>query len=157
MGSHDLPERSRRLLAALVREHIATGEPISSQTLARHSGLGVSSATIRNLFVRLEAEGYLHQPHTSAGRVPTDRAYRVFVDLLLESRKPSRPAAGVEHELRQHVERSPLIDDLLVSVSHMVSRASRHVGFALAGTDVAVLQRIDFVPLGGTRVLVVVV
>ena len=80
MVSHELPERSRRLLAALVREHIATGEPVSSQTLARESGLGVSSATIRNLFARLEAEGYLHQPHTSAGRVPTDRGYRVFVD-----------------------------------------------------------------------------
>ena len=119
MGSHELSERSRRLLAALVREHIATGEPISSQTLARHSGLGVSSATIRNLFVRLEAEGYVQQPHTSAGRVPTDRAYRVFVDLLLEARRPARPAAGVEHELRQRAERSPLMDDLLVSVSLM--------------------------------------
>ena len=156
MGSHELPERSRRLLAALVREHIATGEPISSQALARHSGLGVSSATIRNLFARLEADGYVYQPHTSAGRVPTDRAYRVFVDLLLEGRRPARPAAGVEHELRQRAERSPLMDDLLVSVSHMVSRASRHVGFAI-GSNVAVLQRIEFVPLEGSRVLVVVV
>ena len=157
MGSHELPERSRRLLAALVREHIATGEPISSQTLARHSGLGISSATIRNLFARLEADGYVHQPHTSAGRVPTDRAYRVFVDLLLEGRKPARPAAGVEHELRQRAERSPLVDDLLISVSLMVSRASKHVGFAVGSTDLAILQRIVFVSLEGSRVLVVVV
>ncbi len=157
MVSHELSERSRRLLAVLVREYVATGEPVSSQALARQSGLGVSSATIRNMFARLEAEGYLHQPHTSAGRVPTDRGYRVFVDLLLEARKPVRPTATVEHELRQHAERSPLIDDLLVSVSHMVSRASRHVGFAIGSTDIAVLQRIEFVPLGGTRVLVVVV
>jgi heat-inducible transcriptional repressor len=156
MGAHELPHRSRLLLAALVREHISTGEPISSQTLARHSGLGVSSATIRNLFAMLEADGYVHQPHTSAGRVPTDRGYRVFVDLLLESRKPARPAAGVEHELRQRAERSPLMDDLLVSVSHLVSRASRHVGFAIGSTD-PVLQRIEFVPLEGSRVLVVVV
>ena len=157
MVSHALSDRSRRLLATLVREHIVTGEPVSSQALARASGLGVSSATIRNMFARLEAEGYLHQPHTSAGRVPTDRGYRVFVDLLLESRKPAKLAAGVEHELRQHAERSPLIDDLLISVSHMVSRASRHVGFAIGSTDIAVLQRIDFVALGDTRVLVVVV
>ena len=156
MVSHELSERSRRLLAALVREHIATGEPVSSQALARESGLGVSSATIRNMFAKLEADGYLHQPHTSAGRVPTDRGYRVFVDLLLESRKPTRSTAA-EHELRQHAERSPLIDDLLASVSHMVSRASKHVGFAIGSTDIAVLQRIEFVPLGGTRVLVVVV
>ena len=157
MISHELSERSRRLLAALVREYIATGEPVPSQTLARESGLGVSSATIRNLFARLEADGYVHQPHTSAGRVPTDRGYRVFVDLLLESRKPTRSTAIVEHELRQHAERSPLIDDLLISVSHMVSRASKHVGFAIGSTEIAVLQRIEFVPLGGTRVLVVVV
>jgi heat-inducible transcriptional repressor len=156
MVSHELSDRSRRLLAALVREHIATGEPVSSQALAGESGLGVSSATIRNMFARLEADGYLHQPHTSAGRVPTDRGYRVFVDLLLESRKPARSTAA-EQELRQHAERSPLIDDLLVSVSHMVSRASKHVGFAIGSTDIAVLQRIEFVPLGGTRVLVVVV
>jgi heat-inducible transcriptional repressor len=157
MVSHELPERSRRLLAALVREHIATGEPVSSQSLARHGALGVSSATIRNLFARLDADGYVHQPHTSAGRVPTDRAYRVFVDLLLESRKPTRPAADVEHELRQRAERSPLMGDLLVSVSHMVSRASKHVGFAIGSTEIAVLQRIEFVWLEGNRVLVVVV
>src|ERR1044071_1715090 len=130
MVSHELSERSRRLLAALVQEYIATGEPVSSQALARQSGLGVSSATIRNMFARLEAEGYLHQPHTSAGRVPTDRGYRVFVDLLLEGRKPARPAAVVEQQLRQHAERATLMDDLLASVSHMVSSASKHVGFA---------------------------
>src|ERR1051325_9198677 len=95
MVSQTLSDRSRRLLAALVREHITTGEPVSSQTLARQRGMGVSSATIRNMFARLEAEGYLYQPHTSAGRVPTDRGYRVFVDLLLESRRPVRPAALV--------------------------------------------------------------
>ena len=157
MVSHELPDRSRLLLAALVRQHIVSGEPVSSQALARESGLGVSSATIRNMFARLEADGYLHQPHTSAGRVPTDRGYRVFVDLLLDAHTPACPASVVEDELRQHAERSPLMDDLLISVSHMVSRASKHVGFAIGSTDVAILQRIEFVPLGGTRVLVVVV
>ena len=157
MVSHELSERSRRLLAALVREYIATGEPVPSQKLARESGVAVSSATVRNVLVRLEDEGYVHQPHTTAGRVPTDRGYRVFVDLLLESRRPARSTAVVENQLRQHAERSPLIDNLLASVSHMVSRASRHIGFAIAGTDDAVLQRIEFVPLGGSRVLVVVV
>ena len=157
MSSFDLSDRSRRLLATLVREYIETGEPVASQVLARESGLGVSSATVRNVLVQLEDAGYVHQPHTSAGRVPTDRAYRVFVDLLLESRKPFRTPAHVESQLRQQAGRSPLVDDLLASVSHVVARAARHVGFALAGTEAAVLQRIDFVALGGTRVLVVVV
>jgi heat-inducible transcriptional repressor len=157
MGSFELSERSRRLLATLVREYVRAGEPVSSQMLARQSGLGVSSATVRNVLAQLEELGYVHQPHTSAGRVPTDRGYRVFVDLLLEGRKPARPSVTVEHQLRQQAERSPLIDDLLISVSHLISRAARHVGFALADTHGAVLQRIEFVPLGGRRVLVVVV
>jgi heat-inducible transcriptional repressor len=157
MGSYELTERSRRLLATLVREYIETGEPVSSQVVAHRSGIGVSSATVRNVLAQLEEAGYLHQPHTSAGRVPTDRGYRAFVDLLLEGRRPARSSAGVESQLRQHAGRSPLMDDLLASVSHVVSRATRHVGFALAGTDVAVLQRIEFVALGGSRVLVVVV
>jgi heat-inducible transcriptional repressor len=117
----------------------------------------VSPATIRNVLAQLEEGGFVHQPHTSAGRVPTGRGYRVFVDLLLESRKPARPAANVESQLRQQAERFPLMDDLLASVTHLVSRAARHVGFALAGSHSAVLQRIEFVALGGSRVLVVVV
>jgi heat-inducible transcriptional repressor len=157
MGSFELSDRSRRLLATLVREYIDSGEPVSSQVLARESGLGVSSATVRNVLAQLEELGYVHQPHTSAGRVPTDRGYRVFVDLLLESRKPARPPMSMEHQLRQQAGRSPLIDDLLMSVTHLVSRAARHVGFALADSQAAVLQRIEFVPLGGRRVLVVVV
>src|SRR5512146_2387061 len=132
MGSYELTDRPRRLLAALVHEYIETGEPVASQTLARMSGLGVSSATVRNALAQLEEAGYVHQPHTSAGRVPTDRAYRVFVDLLLEGRRPARPSATVETHLRQQAGRSPLIEDLLASASHMVSRAARQVGFALA-------------------------
>lgn len=157
MGPFELTERSRRLLATLVREYIETGEAVSSQVLARRSGLGVSSATVRNALAQLEDAGYLHQPHTSAGRLPTDRAYRVFVDLLLDGRKPARAPANVETQLRQQAERSPLMDDVLANVSHLVSRAARHVGFALAGSQDAVLQRIEFVALGGSRVLVVVI
>ena len=157
MVSYALSDRSRRLLATLVREYVESGEPVSSQVLARQSGLGVSSATVRNVLAQLEELGYVHQPHTSAGRVPTDRGYRVFVDLLLESRRPVKPTTSMEHQIRQQAGRSPLIDDLLVSVSHLVSRAARHVGFALAQNQTAVLQRIEFVPLDGRRVLVVVV
>jgi len=155
--SFELSDRSRRLLSTLVREHIESGEPVSSQLVARESGLGVSSQTVRNALAQLEEHGYLHQPHTSAGRVPTDLGYRAFVDLLLESRKPARSPADVEQQLRQQAGRTPLMDDLLASVSHLVSRAARHVGFALAANDGAVLQRIEFVPLDGSQILVVVV
>ncbi|MGE0446216.1 MAG: heat-inducible transcriptional repressor HrcA [Vicinamibacterales bacterium] len=157
MSSYELSERSRQLLATLVRAYIETGEPVSSQVLARESGLGVSSATVRNVLVHLEEAGYVHQPHTSAGRVPTDRAYRVFVDLLLEGRKPTRPSAEVEHRLRQHAAAAPLMDQLLAGVSHLVARTSGQVGFAMAENHAAVLRRIEVIPLAGTQVLVVVV
>ena len=157
MGSFELTDRSRRLLATLVREYIETGEAVSSQVLARDSGLGVSSATVRNVLAQLEEAGYVHQPHTSAGRVPTDRGYRIFVDQLLEGRKPAKPPANVENRLRQQAERSLLVDDILADVSHLVARAARVVGFAIAANEGAILQRIEFVPLGGSRVLVVVV
>src|SRR5918994_950762 len=153
MGSFELSDRPTRLLATLVREYIESGEPVPSQMLAHKTGLGVSSATVRNVLAQLEELGYVHQPHTSAGRVPTDRGYRVFVDLLLESRKPARAPMSVEHQLRQQAGRSPLMDDLLMSVTHLVSRAARHVGFALADMQGGVLQRIEFVPLGGRRLL----
>src|SRR6187200_3064907 len=105
MSSFELTERSKRLLSTLVREYVESGEPVSSQVLARDSGLGVSSATVRNLLAQLEEGGYVRQPHTSAGRVPTDRAYRVFVDQLLESREPFRTPPHVENELRQQAGR----------------------------------------------------
>src|SRR5690349_7838096 len=77
-------DRSKRVLAALIREYIATGEPVASSVLATVPGLAISSATVRNILARLEDEGLVQQPHTSAGRVPTDRGYRAYVDMLLE-------------------------------------------------------------------------
>src|SRR6476660_3885886 len=150
-------DRSKRVLAALVREYIATGEPVASSMLVTAVGLGVSSATVRNILARLEEEGYVQQPHTSAGRVPTDRGYRFYVDLLLEAKRPSRAATAVEARLRRD---SPgrLLDSVLPQVSHVLSLASRSVGFAIRPAhEAAVFDRVEFVPLGATRVLVVIV
>ena len=150
-------ERSRRLLAALVREYITTGEPVASSLLVRAAGLGVSSATVRNVLARLEDEGYVQQPHTSAGRVPTDLGYRFYVDKLLESKQRHRAASVVEARLRRE-SIAPLADVVLSQASHVVSQASKTVGFALsAAKDAAVFERVEFVPLGAARVLVVIV
>src|ERR687887_1795466 len=108
----DLNERSKRVLAALVREYIGSGEPVASSVLVTAAGLGVSSATVRSILARLEEEGYLQQPHTSAGRIPTDRGYRFYVDLLLEARRSARTASAVEARLRRE-RRDGLIDSLL--------------------------------------------
>jgi heat-inducible transcriptional repressor len=151
----ELPERFQRLLAALVRSYIERGEPVSSLRLTRESGLGVSSATVRNMLARLEELGFVRQPHTSAGRVPTDLGYRFYVDLLLQSRRPQRPLSTLERRLRNA---RGLEETLLDSVSHELSRVSQHVGFALGpATDATTLKHIDFVSLDARRVLVVVV
>src|SRR5213082_1018940 len=128
--SLETQDRSKRVLAALVREYIASGEPVASSLLVAAAGLGVSSATVRNILARLEEEGFVAQPHTSAGRIPTDRGYRFYVDLLLEVKRPNRTATAVEARLRRD---SPdrLLDSLLPQVSHLLSQASRSVGFAV--------------------------
>src|SRR5437763_11495918 len=99
--SQDAVDRSKRVLAALVREYIAAGEAVASSLLVNAAGLGVSSATVRNILARLEEEGYVQQPHTSSGRIPTDRGYRFYVDLLLETKRPGRAATAVEARLRR--------------------------------------------------------
>jgi len=152
--STDLTERQRRILGRLVAEYIEQGEPVSSAWLAEHSALGVSSATVRNILARLEEHGLVHQPHTSAGRVPTDSGYRLYVDGLLESRKRSRPLPDIEARLRRH----GTVGDLFENASSELSRASHHIGFALApAAPSAKLRHIDFAPLVGNRVLVIVV
>lgn len=150
-------ERSRRLLAALVREFISSGEPVPSSLLVRAAGLGVSSATVRNILANLEAEGFVQQPHTSAGRVPTDRGYRFYVDLLLENKPSSRTADVVEARIRRESTAAPLADAVLSQASQVVSRVSRNVGFALRPSNSAVFERVEFIPLTTSRVLVVIV
>ena len=151
--SADLPERSRRLLAALTQEYVDHGSPVSSRWLATHGGFGLSSATVRHILAKLEEAGYVSQPHTSAGRIPTDLGYRCYVDLLLEHHRAARSTSAVEARLRQ----AGSINGVLSNVSHELSRVSHHLGFVLAPTNaVAGFEHIEFVPLDGTRILVLV-
>ena len=154
MSRHpELPERDRRILGVVVQAYIEQGDPVSSLWLASQ-GFGVSSATLRNVMARLEEQGFVRQPHTSAGRVPTDLGYRAYVDQLLTERKSARPGPQVEARLR----RAGTVDDLLNHVSQEVSRASHHVGFAIAPPgETSRLEHLEFVPLDGGKILVVLV
>src|SRR5262245_41749032 len=149
----ELPERDRRILGVLVQAYIDQGAPVSSLWLASR-GFGVSSATLRNVLARLEEQGFVRQPHTSAGRVPTDLGYRAYVDQLLSERRGARSAPQLEARLR----RAGTVEDLLSHASQEVSRATHQLGFAIApSTETTTLDRLDFVLLDGGRVLVVVV
>ena len=148
-----LTDRASRILAALVTRYIDRGEPVSSLWLAQDPSLGLSSASVRNVMAELEQAGYISQPHTSAGRVPTDRGYRYFVDRLLSRRRDMHPAPEVEARLRQ----AGTVSDVLSNVSHELSVASHHLAFAcLPRVAAGTFRRIEFVPLGTTRILVVV-
>ena len=95
--AESLSDRERQVLEVVIETYVQTAEPAASRTIARRSGLGLSPASIRNTMSDLEDKGYLYHPHTSAGRIPTDLAYRVYVDSLM---RPSRVAA--EHAEQLH-------------------------------------------------------
>lgn len=148
-----LPERSRRILSTLIRHYIDRGEPVSSLRLSQHVRVGLSSATVRNILVELEQAGYIYQPHTSAGRVPTDLGYRYFVDHLLSTRRTAYPSPHVEARLRQ----AGTVRDVLTHVSHELSVASHHLAFAcMPRVKSEIFKRIEFVPVDNAKVLVVV-
>jgi heat-inducible transcriptional repressor len=149
-------DRRREVLRTLIQLHIETGEPVGSESLSRAINRALSPATLRNIMADLEALGYLDHPHTSAGRVPTDDGYRFFVDSLMD-RPPLGPgdAAAVASAFASP---DASTEQVMERASHLLSRLSRHVGFVFA-TDIArtSFRHIDFVPLAGPRVLVVMV
>jgi len=153
--SDPLDPRARQLLRTLIARHIRDGEPVGSQTLARHAGLDVSAATIRNILSDLEEVGLLSAPHASAGRVPTARGYRVFVDSLLQL---SPLDEGEFERLRGSLATGVGTQSLLGSASELVSAMTRFVGVvSVPGREQFAFRQIDFVPLDGQRVMAIVV
>ncbi|HEX6834117.1 MAG TPA: heat-inducible transcriptional repressor HrcA [Rudaea sp.] len=153
--SHKLDARARQLLRTLISQYIAEGEPVGSRTLARNSGLDVSPATIRNVMADLEELGLLAAPHTSAGRVPTAQGYRVFVDSLLEL-KPLEEAQV--DRLRRELPTQAPTQDLLNGASSLLSDMTHFVGVVtVPQREEFPFRHIDFVPLGGNRLIVILV
>jgi len=140
----------------LIQDHIATGEPVGSESLSQRLARSLSSATIRNIMADLERKGYLSQPHTSAGRVPTDEGYRFYVDSLMgHTRLPANDAQKIRSGLRA---RDASTSGVMENASHVLSHLSRNVGFVLA-PDIAraTFRRVDLVKLPYPRILVVMV
>ena len=151
----DLSERERQVLEAVVRTYVATAEPAGSRTVLRGFDLGISAATIRNTMSDLEAKGYLFHPHTSAGRVPTDQAYRFFVDRLMEPLAPS-PAerASLERELERAG--SSAVERLILHATRVLSLISNELGVAVAPRlDTAVLEKLELIQVSSSKVLLV--
>ena len=151
-----MDERKAAILKALIEEYVETGQPVGSSTVARGAGLGVSSATVRNEMAVLEREGYVTHPHTSAGRVPTDKGYRHFVDHL-SRQKDLQPAA--RHEVTQFFATAHhALEDMLHETSLLLSRITTHAAVVVGPQpDSARIRSVQLVRLHETSVLVVAV
>jgi len=153
-------ERHREILLALIESHIETAEPVGSRTLVRRHAFNLSPATIRNVMADLEEEGFLAQPHASAGRIPTEKAYRLYADALLSSSRPLPPPPPPElRTVRQALAgQEGGVDDLLRRASRVLSSLSHYAGVGLAPRHLDhTFARVDLVRLRPGAVLVILV
>ena len=138
-----ISERKKKILAAVVEEYIRTAEPVGSKHLAESAGLGCSSATIRNELAELVAQGYLDQPHTSAGRVPTPAGYRLYVNEMMERQRYS--LEETEELNRRMNARLQELDDTIFSVSRLASQLTDYPALALTTAGPISVKRFDMI------------
>ena len=143
-----LDGRAKLLLKALVERYIADGQPVGSRTLSRASGLELSPATIRNVMADLEDLGLIASPHTSAGRIPTAKGYRLFVDTMLTVQREQLAPLALAPEQPQKV---------IASAAHLLSSLSQFVGVVMAPRRTSVFRHIEFLRLSERRFLVIIV
>jgi heat-inducible transcriptional repressor len=147
-------ERKVAVLRAIVEDYVATHEPVGSKTLAAHHELGVSPATIRNDMAALEEEGLIMQPHTSAGRIPTDKGYRAFVDALAASALQDTHRRAIATFLSDAVD----LNDVVERSVRLLSQLTRQVAVVqYPSVRESAVRRVELVRIGGDRALVVVV
>jgi len=151
-----LNARDREILKDVILTYILSAEPVSSRSVAKHGKLGLSAATIRNVMADLEEWGYLIQPHTSAGRVPTALAYHLFIGSMMEARSvPARERRYIQENLKCG---SVDADQLMGTASHLLSELSSQVGIVVTpAMGETVLKAVEFIPVSGRKVLCVVV
>lgn len=153
--SRQLDERPREILKLIIRSHVTSGEPVGSRTLAKAMEWKLSPATIRNIMADLEDEGYLAQPHTSAGRVPSEKGYRFYVDNLADSGRLSK---SEERYISRMLAESESPEDVMSRTSVVLSTISKNVGIVVAPPMAAtVLKHIEFVDLTDGKILVIFV
>ncbi len=143
-----LDDRAKLLLKALVERYIADGQPVGSRTLSRASGLELSPATIRNVMSDLEELGLIASPHTSAGRIPTARGYRLFVDTMLTVQREHLEAPSLAADQPQKV---------ISNAASLLSNLSQFVGVVIAPRRTSVFRHIEFLRLSERRLLVIIV
>jgi heat-inducible transcriptional repressor len=154
--SDNLTERDRRVLQAVIMDYIQTAQPVGSRIVSKKYKIGLSPATIRNVMSDLEEMGFLTQPHTSAGRVPTDRAFRFYVDSILEMRKLTRLEKDrIENSLQDE---NPDLGEVMKRASSLLSLLSRQTGVVLAPRFASnIFKHIEFIRMRERKILVIIV
>lgn len=158
MGNTEIPDkRGRELLTLIIKAHLASGEPIGSRTISKLSSEGLSPATIRNVMADLEEAGYLEQPHTSAGRVPTDQGYRFYLDNIFQHTRISQDDEDtIQREMLN--DNLPSADQIMTRASHLLSYLSQSVGIVISpNISQDVIRHIEFVRICDGRILVITV
>ncbi|MDY6084693.1 MAG: heat-inducible transcriptional repressor HrcA [Dialister sp.] len=154
-GGEELNERKRQVLWAIVQDYAETAEPVGSRTIARKYHLGVSSATIRNEMQDLEDEGYLEQPHTSAGRVPSIKGYRFYVDWLMQPEQASEEEKqALEGLLLNHVSK---VDEIFRDMARIVAALTHTLSVATSSVGQRTLNYVRFLPLDEDKAILVAV
>ncbi len=155
LGPEGLDERTRNILMAVIHSFIHTGEPVGSRTISKRFDFGLSPATIRNIMSDLEELGFLEQPHTSAGRMPTDQGYRFYVDNLrdIEVLSAEESALISQRYAPYHGE----VDEVMTATSRLLSEISRYAGVVLHIFSITIFKRIEFVKIRGRQVLAIFV
>ncbi len=153
--TYELDERAQTLLRYLIKSYTRDGQPVGSKSLAQHAGIDVSSATIRNIMAKLEEMGLVNQPHTSAGRVPTEAGYRLFIDSLLEVKDLGKSA---QESLSQAFSDDQTSTDLIQTASNMLSQMTHLTGLiSVSRPAQIVIRHIEFMKLSDRRILVIMV
>ncbi len=152
-----LDDRAKTLLKTLVERYIADGTPVGSRTLSRASGLDLSPATIRNVMADLEELGLIASPHTSAGRIPTARGYRLFVDTMLTARPLDLEVRAGEMAAAREQLHPDQPQRVIAQAASLLSSLSSYVGVVTAPRKASVFHHIEFLRLGDKRVLVIIV
>ncbi len=152
----NLTERDRKVLQAIIRDYIETAQPVGSRVVSKKYKMGLSPATIRNVMADLEDMGFLLQPHASAGRVPTDRAFRFYVDSILNMRRlTSAERSRIERDLKDEKLDT---NDIMKRASHILSLLSRQTGVVLAPRfGSKTFKHIEFIKMREKRILVIIV
>lgn len=154
-GAELLSDRSQKLLTFLVQRFIQDGQPVGSKTLATESGLALSPATIRNVMADLEEHGFIQSPHTSAGRIPTQQGYRFFVNRLMMARSLVNVSL---QDLQQQLDPNLSQTELVEKTSNLLSSLTSQAGIVtVPRREDTELRQLEFLPLSGTRVLVILV